>query len=196
MDERDRRDDERFAAPPPAWSRARPVRRLAVLIFASFGLYQFYWFWRSWRDLETPHPGWRTAGLFVPFLNFYLVYDFFRTVQITALRLGIAGFSAVRAFLAFIGINLFTTAVWLMVYRWKPKGIGESLSSFLIDVLLLALQILPLVYVQGAMNAVWSVAEPRLPVRVAFNRAEIILVGACLFLWWMNLFGLFVTAGG
>jgi len=185
-----------FGAPPRAWSRATPVRRLTVLIFASFGLYQFYWFWRNWRDLGRPHPGWRTAGLFVPILNFFLVYDLFRTVQIAAMRLGIAGFSAARAFLAFLGVNVFATAVWLMIYRWKPKGFSESLSLLLIDVLLLALQILPLVYVQGALNAVWSEVEPRLPVRVAFSRGEVILVGACLFLWWMQVFMLFAPVGG
>jgi hypothetical protein len=185
-----------FGATSRTWSRAMPLRRLVVLIFASFGLYQFYWFWRNWRDLGRPNPGWRTAGLFVPILNFFLVYDSFRSVQIAAMRLRIAGFSAARAFLAFLGVNLFATTVWLMMYRWKPKGFGESLSLFSIDVLLLALQILPLVYVQGALNAIWSEVEPRLPVRVAFTRGEMILVGACMFLWWMQLFMVFVPAGG
>ncbi len=186
-----RREGPREVHLPPAFSNHQPLGRLAALLFLSYGIYQFFWFWRNWRQLRVGHPGWRTAGLLVPFLNFWLVYDQFRRVEETARSLGIQAFRAGRVFLAWLALNLFSTAVALLVYPWSPARLSEGLSLFLIDVMLLALQILPLVYVQSALNAVWTMVDPDRPARPGFSRGELVFLLLCIFLWQMNLLAIF-----
>ena len=34
------------------WRRVRPLWRVAALVAATFGLYWFYWYWATWRELK------------------------------------------------------------------------------------------------------------------------------------------------
>ena len=181
-------EEPRTEAPAgPGLSNVQPLWRLALLVFVSYGLYQFYWFWRNWRDLGRSNPGWRTAGLLVPVLNLFLIHDFFLTVEGAGLRLGFRVFSAIKVTFAFIGLNLFATTVSLLVYPWKPSNVGQSLSLFAIEVLLLMLQLLPVVYAQGGINLIWLTATPNRPVRSRLSRGEIVWVVVFAVLWQLSL---------
>ena len=69
------------------------LRRFTVLYLLSFGLYLYYWHYKTLKGLKLSEgldisPGWRTAGLFVPLLNIYLLYDLFRRVDEVGARSG------------------------------------------------------------------------------------------------------------
>ena len=73
------------ARPHAAYSRGQLPAHLVTLWVLTLGAYSFYWFYRNWRDLaditdDEIHPGLRTLGLVVPFLNIYLAYQQFRVV--------------------------------------------------------------------------------------------------------------------
>lgn len=69
------------------------LRRFTVLYLLSFGLYLYYWYYKTLKRLKLAQdldisPGWRTVGMFVPLLNIYLLYDLFRRVDEAGARSG------------------------------------------------------------------------------------------------------------
>lgn len=69
------------------------LRRFTVLYLLSFGLYLYHWYYKTLKDLKLSEgldisPGWRTAGMFLPLLNIYLLYDLFRRVDEAGARSG------------------------------------------------------------------------------------------------------------
>jgi hypothetical protein len=73
----------------------RSVLRCLLCSIASFGVYGFYWFhqYRPRVSAElgrTDDAGLHTAGLLVPFLNFYLVYLLWRDIGEARTRVGLS----------------------------------------------------------------------------------------------------------
>ena len=146
-------------------SNAQSIRHLVLLTLMSFGLYEFYWFYRNWRDLseldtereDAFSPGLRTAGLIVPFLNIALVYGQFRRIRETLDDAGFTpmfapGLTAIAFFALAIVANL--SGIWI-------------LSLF---------TVFPLVPVQVALNEYWTASQPGRPVRDSISGIEILIV--------------------
>jgi len=145
---------------PVAYSRAQPTRHLILLTILTLGAYEFYWFYRNWRDL-TEHldlelkPGWRTAGLFVPFLNVFMVYDQIRLVAAIAAGVGIqVAFSP----------SLLTATFFALAF----------VSNITMVWVLSLLTVLPLLPVQQTLNIYWQTEEPDRPVRDRFTQSELL----------------------
>jgi hypothetical protein len=89
---------ERPSVPvPPGGDLAikRSVVRCLLCWAASFGVYGFYWFHQYRRRISaelgrTDDAGLHTAGLLVPFLNFYLVYLLWRDIGEARVRVGLS----------------------------------------------------------------------------------------------------------
>ena len=70
---------------PPAVYHPVPVARFVMCSVATFGIYTFYWFYRTWdfvrrRDRSQIWPFWR--ALFAPIWTFFLVRDVERTARV------------------------------------------------------------------------------------------------------------------
>jgi len=69
------------------WRRVRPLWRTVALSVATFGLYCYYWFWATWRELkqETSDEGMKPLGhvlsLFVPIYQLFRIHAHFRTIR-------------------------------------------------------------------------------------------------------------------
>jgi len=69
------------------WRRVRPLWRTVALSVATFGLYCYYWFWATWRELkqETGDEGMKPLGhvlsLFVPIYQLFRIHAHFRTIR-------------------------------------------------------------------------------------------------------------------
>jgi hypothetical protein len=77
----------------------RSVVRCLLCWIASFGVYGFYWFHQYRRRVSaelgrTDDAGLHTAGLLVPFLNFYLVYLLWRDIGDARVRVGLSDLPA------------------------------------------------------------------------------------------------------
>ena len=79
------------------YSDYQPLYKLILLYIFTFGLYTFYWFYRTWKFLKEKNfnvnelnqdepekkltgeisPIWRTIGMIIPFYNLYLMYKLF-----------------------------------------------------------------------------------------------------------------------
>jgi hypothetical protein len=77
----------------------RGVVRCLLCAFASFGIYCFYWFYQYRRRVSaelgrSDDAGLHTAGLVVPFLNYYLTYLLWRDIGVARRRLGLSDIPA------------------------------------------------------------------------------------------------------
>jgi hypothetical protein len=125
----------------------QPISRLIALSIATFGLYNIYWFYRSWRQVsectgKRMSPGWRTVGLFVPILGLVFIYDLFDDMQ---------------KILALKGMRPTIRAGWLLLLL-----IGCTLCWRLSEPLDLLglLAFLPLAIAQSDMNRLWVAIWP------------------------------------
>ncbi len=89
-----------------------PIGRLITMSLVTFGLYQFFWFNRTWKILRAysrPHlePGNLTWLLLVPFYNFYLVYNQWKDVNTMVMNGKDRGFPVVPVFIG-----------WLVLSAW------------------------------------------------------------------------------
>ena len=155
------------------YSNAQPIWHLVLLLFITFGLYQYYWFYRNWKQLSDQHNlGWwpmlRTALLFVPLANLIVVFwlfqdilDLSRSVRVTKT------FSLYLVFITyfrFFGIHLVLP---------EPYSLPINLIWGLI---MLLLPIWSLAVVQRTLNAYWEKKQPGLPERTDFSLPEICLM--------------------
>ena len=160
------------AGPHAAYSRGQLPAHLVTLWVLTLGAYSFYWFYRNWRDLaditdDEIHPGLRTLGLVVPFLNIYLAYQQFRVVGDLA---------------AADGDRLRYDPGVLAALFFSLVAVGNLFALWPIS-LLAALVTVP---IQSALNRIWARREDGLPVRDRFEMYEVAIMIA----------GLLLTLGG
>lgn len=79
-------------------SDVRSVPLLIALCVATFGLYVFYWFHRTWQRLGRMgyvrgSAGWRTVVFVLPVVNIVLVYELFDAIHDAARARGLRTFS-------------------------------------------------------------------------------------------------------
>src|SRR5205823_13270451 len=77
----------------------RGVLRCVLCSVASLGVYGFYWFHQYRRRVSaelgrSDDAGLHTAGLLVPFLNYYLTYLLWRDIGEARRRVGLSGLPA------------------------------------------------------------------------------------------------------
>ena len=141
------------------FSNAQLPLHFAALSILTLGLYELYWFWRNWRDLQRElgvelQPLLRTFGLLVPVVNVVLVYDQLRMIRERCVARGVnpayqPGLVAATFFAIAVAGNL--TMFW-------PLSL---------------LNVVPLLQVQVALNGLWERAQPGAAVRVHFVRQEV-----------------------
>jgi len=78
----------------------RSLVRCAVATTVSFGVYSFWWFYQYRRRLsaelgKTDDAGLHTAGLLVPFLNYYLIYLLWNDISEARVRVGLSEMPAI-----------------------------------------------------------------------------------------------------
>jgi hypothetical protein len=146
-----------------AYSDRQPVTHLVLLSILTFGLYQLYWFSRTWKSLRElagvdVSPGWRTAGLCVPFVNIAMIYHHFRLVRDVTHAAGVS---------AEYSPGLLTATYFGFVL----------LSNTSVDAWMLSLlTIVAVVPVHTTLNRYWEKLEPGRPMRVDFNGPELAMM--------------------
>jgi hypothetical protein len=78
----------------------RSFWRCTLASIASFGIYGFWWFYQYRRRIsaelgKTDDAALHTAGLLVPFLNYYLIYLLWKDISDARLRIGMTEIPAV-----------------------------------------------------------------------------------------------------
>jgi hypothetical protein len=78
----------------------RSLVRCAVATVLSFGVYSFWWFYQYRRRVsaelgKADDAGLHTAGLLVPFLNYYIIYLLWNDISEVRVRVGLSEIPAV-----------------------------------------------------------------------------------------------------
>lgn len=145
------------------------IRNLVILYIATCGLYFFYWFYETNKELYKhngidTNPLFRTIGLIAPLLNIYLLWVFFKDIQKFTAKAGTPelkypGWLTV----AFI----FFSALYRLPFLFSFLGF---------------LSVAPVIVAQNALNAYWKKEQPNLPDKTRLTWQEILccVVGAIL----------------
>lgn len=161
------------------FSNVQPVWHFVLLSLFTFSLYQFYWFYRSWKQLRLHEgwdisPGWRTVGLFIPIVNLIIIYGLLKHI---------------RDFAEAAESGRLFSAGWIM-FGWT---IINALSYLPDPFWLLAfLSIWPLGVVQGALNSYWEKKQPELKVKTKLSGGQIALLVIGGIFWILFLIVIFV----
>jgi hypothetical protein len=146
----------------PAWRRVRPVWLVLALCVTTFGLYSFYWFYATWRELKEEYrdpamrPVWHTlAILFVPIYGLFRFHAHFRMIRELADRYGVS--TSLSPGWAVIGW-LITNAYSNGTLRLLARGIE---SPFWLDLVFTLIDAGLIVWAQSALNASWKSAATR-----------------------------------
>lgn len=130
------------AQPPPpvvpSWGDLaikRSVARCAVAVVLSFGVYTFWWF-HQYRKRISAEVGkhddavLHTLGLFVPFLNVYVIYLLWKDISDARLRVGLPDFpAAAYAVGAFFLAPLFYALVNAQLNEYWDRRTGGSATE-------------------------------------------------------------------
>jgi len=128
------------------------------------GLYELYWFYRNWRDLDEseaaqsgPRSALLTLGLLVPFVNVALVYRQLDRIRTAVSSAGVQpGYSPIL-----------TTCMYFAL------GVLANLTMLWTISLLMVVPLLP---VQDALNRYWVERDPGMPLREELTARELAII--------------------
>ncbi len=131
----------------PTYSFGQPLWQLAVLSIATFGLYQIYWFYCTWKHLKHHtgkqfSPGWRTVGLCVPIWGLVLAWNLFHEISDLRTHSGLPNMPHPDLLLV---LYILANAAWRLP---EPAWLITLLS------------VGPLLVVQAALNGLWRAVQP------------------------------------
>lgn len=153
-------------------SNTLPIGHFIILWLLTLSMYQAVWFGKNWFELKKHknldiNPILRIIGLFIPILNFYLIYDQFAGIR------KIAQGAGVKILYSPILISVVFILMLMGIQLQSPFNILVPLMGFL-----------PLICVQKTLNAYWEKEQPHLKTRSYFTKFEIIMMvlGGCAIL--------------
>lgn len=155
------------------YSNVQPVWHFVLLSIVTFGIYEFYWFYRNWKHFKAHKnlnisPGWRTVGLFVPIYGLIIAYRQLRNIRDFSKQVGVVK----------------TYSPGLILFGWFAlNALWKLPDPFW---LLTLLSVWPLAIVQNVLNSYWEKEQHGLSARTSFTGGQIIL---------LILGGVFLTLG-
>lgn len=190
------------AAVDQASSDVRSVPLLIALCVATFGLYVFYWFNRTWQRLSalgyvrgSAHS--RTVVFLLPLVNIVLVYELFRAIHNAAKDKGLRTFSTpgLLTVLSVVLGGVSLTVAFLPVVQAVTEGRAPAIHAliagipragrFATAVIGATSAALVPALSQGTLNAV--LADGSVAVRHTFSRVEAVILAIGGVLWLTNL---------
>lgn len=153
--------------------RIIPISQFIGLSIFSFSLYQYYWFYRNWKDIKNNFseykdisPILRTLGLFIPFINIYLEYKQFNIIQEKSIC-----FEKKHYKMNSILIILLCGGISCLHHLPKPYNLLTILNS------------LPLIFVQSELNKLWRTRTNYEPQFYELRSPETIFLILGLLVW-------------
>ena len=147
-----------------------------MLMILSSGLYLYYWFYLTWKQLEPEttddhYPVWHALTLEVPIYNFFRMYNHMSTVRDLAIR---------------AGVSTSLSPGWVVV-MFIVSGVLESVASVLespVPILVMALIIgvlwmVIVCWTQHTLNQYWrqTRGESLRPARIGVGEVVFALLG-------------------
>jgi len=176
----------------PQFSYAQKPFRLIFISIISCGLYEIYWHFRTWKQLKLTQklsisPFWRTVGgVFVPFVNYFIVYNLFHLIKNFGEKNETKTFAS-PFLLSFPYATLGTLSLLFAISNELseeiPSTFGEAIVILFVDVLWLLISNSILAVVQKSLNRTWQKVSPELKIRERFSDGEIAVMFFGIILW-------------
>lgn|SRR5829696_178540 len=124
----------------PHYGHKWPMGRAWGFFILSFGLWGFYWFYTTRKEIDQELGGYRddallhTLGLLVPILNFFVIYWLWRDISLLCERSGVGEFSpggylAGLIVLSFVGLGapiFYTLVLSKLNDYWDRRAGGNA----------------------------------------------------------------------
>ncbi|MEP4889160.1 MAG: hypothetical protein ABJV04_03970 [Aliiglaciecola sp.] len=159
--------------------------KLIILSFCTFNLYLIFWFYRNWK-LQKDNANFPCIPILRAIFNLFFVHSLYAQVndalQSKSIHSKASGFMAT--------FYLLTILVSIFSNQWEPTD--EQLASFvLVFFATVALQILPIWYVQGHINQVCDDPQGRQNSQLSLLNWVFILLG--IVYWGFVFVGIFMS---
>ena len=151
--------------------------RLIWFSALSGGLYVFYWFYLTWKQLaaetnETHHPVWHALTLFVPIYGLFRVHAHARVIGELATARGLTGYVApgLAVVLALVASGL----------RWAVFRGGDYGTLIILVVLGTVVWTTLVVLAQAGLNGYWEKSRETIltDARISVGEVVIVVIGA------------------
>jgi hypothetical protein len=114
----------------------RSLIRCALATVVSFGVYSFWWFYQYRRRVsaelgKADDAGLHTAGLLVPFLNYYIIYLLWNDISQARIRVGLSDVPAV----AYVIGSIFAAPIFYGIVNaqlneyWDRRTGGRAIEA-------------------------------------------------------------------
>jgi hypothetical protein len=156
------------------------VFRVFVLSILSLGLYQYYWFYRTWKELasetdDVHYPLWHALSLAVPVYGLFRIYAHMALIKGLALKKGVVttlspGMVVVLVLvseavnMATVNVTGATMLVWLSIIK-------------------VTLIVSAIVWAQSALNGYWASSRGTALRATSISVAEVVFAFLGLLLW-------------
>lgn len=161
-----------------------PVRlslvRVALVSILSFGLYIFYWFYLTWKQLadetrEDHYPVWHALSLLVPIYSYFRMHRHMAVIEELAADAGLwPSLSAGWAVVLWVVINGLVGVVYTIA------GTG---AATVLAILGVGLRTALVVWAQGSLNQYWKTVKGANLREARLGVGEVVFVLFGLFLW-------------
>lgn len=158
--------------------------KLAILYFATFGMYPIYWFYKNWKLREKAH-----GENVIPFLRalFYVFFthSLFKKVEETSIAKGVAtAWGATTLATVFVLLSILSNILEVINRESEVIGAIDYISMIILVVL-----VWPLYVVQGVVNKVNN--DPKGELNSSYSIYNYIFIVIGVLFWLLVMIGLF-----
>ena len=167
--------------------------RIVVLSIISFGLYLFYWLYRTWDQYRehtgaNVHPVWHALAMLVPVYGWFRFYAHCKAYRDLMEENGVPHNLNMAPILV---ILIIATAAWSPVpTQWLNNYLGESGISVMIDLIMDGVSLAGLLVatvvvcrIQANFNRYWAAVDGALTYRARYGKGAVALAVLGAILW-------------
>jgi hypothetical protein len=161
------------------WRHRRPTWLAIALTFVGLGFYQIVWLGVTWAEMKRElddsdmHPWWHAAAYFVPFYNWWILYQHFGRIQDLGTRID-------KGLMISPGWSL-TMVIVASLLSTAYTQIGVGFSKLIVHALWLGLLALVVANGQNSLNEYWDGASGRaVPTRIHWAEWTVLGLGVLL----------------
>ncbi len=158
--------------------------KLAILYFATFGMYPIYWFYKNWKLREKAH-GENVIPFLRAFFYVFFTHSLFKKVEETSIAKGVAtAWGATTLATVFVLLSILSNI--LEVINRESEVIGAIDYTGMI---ILVVLVWPLYVVQGVVNKVNN--DPKGKLNSSYSIYNYIFIVIGVLFWILVMIGLF-----
>lgn len=167
--------------------------RIFALSIISFGLYLFYWVYRTWDQYRehtgaNVYPVWHALAMLVPIYGWFRFYAHCKAYRDLMEDRGVPHNLNMAPILV---IMIIATAAWSPVpTQWLNNYLGDSGIAVMIDLILDVISLVGILVatamvcrIQANFNRYWAAVDGELANRARVGRGAMVLAALGLILW-------------